>query len=97
LQSTGSLKVKLANNFELFLGAKAVPITYFVIYCYLGMILQMVPAHDSDPNGASKVKTQVRGFLRLQTQNVPLTKLQKAVPPVADSSLLPPRHMGSVA
>ena len=49
------LKVKLGDKFYLFLCAKAVHIKYFVIYCDLGMMLQMVPAHD----GASKVKIQV--------------------------------------
>ncbi len=55
LRLQSRLKVKLGDTFELFLGAKAVHIKYFVIYCDLGMMLQRVSAHD----GASKVKIQV--------------------------------------
>ena len=82
LRLQSRLKAKLGDNFESFLGAEAVPIRFFVIYCDLSMILQMVPDHDRDPVNPLKVQIQIRGFL--QTENVPLTKLQKCVPPVSD-------------
>ena len=78
LRLQSHLKARLGDDFKVFFGIETV-ITYFVIFCELLGVLQLVP--DSD--NALKNKIKIRGFLQCP-KTIAITKLQKCLPSVAD-------------
>jgi hypothetical protein len=78
LRAKSKLQAELGANFETFFGHLSAHVSYFVIFCNLFTILDIVP----DPDNSSTVKIGIQGFLQSK-RNLVITQLRKLLPPRA--------------